>query len=116
VEFDRLMHVGRFAYDKHQYADAVRAFNKAILVFPEDLVAIKALTDANYALAMADGQAALNARQYKDAIRAYEAALLQIPGDPAASNALDKAKLIAKAMEGKGIPIKPTLPGTPMPK
>jgi len=113
AEFDRHMQIGRFAYDKHQYADAVRALNKAILLFPDDLVAIKALHDANYAQAMVDGQAALNARLYKDAIRAYEAALLEVPGDPAASNSLDKARLLARAMEGKGIPVKPTLPGTP---
>jgi tetratricopeptide (TPR) repeat protein len=116
AEFDRHMQIGRFAFDKHQYADAVRAFNKAVLIFPEDLVVIKALHDANYAQAMVDGQAALNARLYKEAIRAYEAALLENPGDPAATNALEKAKLLARTTEGRGNPFKPTLPGSPMPK
>jgi tetratricopeptide (TPR) repeat protein len=97
--FVRFMEQGKEAMTAKQYAGAVRAFQQAVQLQPDDEAAARALTEAQTALAaeethqqklaeyhshMNAGQAAAVAGSYADALREYLAALRLMPGDPAA--------------------------------
>jgi tetratricopeptide (TPR) repeat protein len=99
VEFDRLMDEGKKALGEKQIAQAVRAFEGALLLDPTDTALKKLLEDArgqlaedaeqkkklaNYDRFLAAGRAALVAGRYADAIREFTSALTVIPNDEAA--------------------------------
>jgi tetratricopeptide (TPR) repeat protein len=97
--FTRFMEEGKAAMSAKQYAAAVRAFQQALHLLPDDETAGSSLNEAQTALAadeaqkqkLADyqthmnaGQAAAVAGRYADALREYLAALRLMPNDAAA--------------------------------
>jgi tetratricopeptide (TPR) repeat protein len=102
AEFDRLVEQGKEALAGKRPAEAVRAFEAALLLMPGEAasaVAATGLADARAALAkdegekqkLADyqthmdaGRAALAGQRYTDAVREFVAAQRAIPGDAAA--------------------------------
>jgi tetratricopeptide (TPR) repeat protein len=94
-EFDRELQRGVADLKQQHFKEAIRRFNRALKLRPEDPQAVQGLRQARYGDAMADGRAAMNARRYADAVRSYEDALREMPGDPAATAALRQARMLA---------------------
>jgi tetratricopeptide (TPR) repeat protein len=99
TEFDRLVAQGKEALAAKKPAEAVRAFEAALLLLPGEAAAAMGLADARAALAkdegekqrlvdyqahMDAGKAALVAQRFTDAQREFIAAQRVIPGDAAA--------------------------------
>jgi tetratricopeptide (TPR) repeat protein len=104
VELDRELR-GRVEYEKQlrnanglllrrSYNDAIKAFEAALKLLPEDPVALTGLSKAKYGQAMLDGQRALAQRKKNEAIQAFEAALTEKPGDLQAQNGLRMARAL----------------------
>lgn len=83
------------AYKQGRYADAVRHYQDALALFPDDPAATAGLRQARYAQFIAAGNADMQAKKYADAVRDYENALRELPGDPTAARALAQARALA---------------------
>ena len=73
-------------------ADAIRYFEAALRLQPDDPTGQAGLADARYALHMTNGLAALSRKNYSTAADEFDAALKAKPNDPVATNALNQAK------------------------
>lgn len=96
---------GKAAMDAKKYAEAVKAYDTALVNKPGDAAAITGKKAAQaeldkpkpnpkeeaYQSAMKQAQAAMDKKQYEAAIKAYDAALAQKPGDVAATAGKKKA-------------------------
>jgi tetratricopeptide (TPR) repeat protein len=100
-DFTRLLDVANRALRARQWGDAIKAFNDALNLYPDDPQAAAGLSKARYGQAMADGQAALVAKRYADAITAFEKALAEVPGDLTASTLLRQARALNKSGSGR---------------
>ena len=97
-----------------KYADAVKAYQDALKLYPNDPTATKGLKDAQdglkppppnpqaeYQKQMALGAAADKEKRWADSLTAYREALKQKPGDTAAAAALKNADYNQHMAEGK---------------
>jgi tetratricopeptide (TPR) repeat protein len=81
------------ALEKQQkYADAMKAYQEALKVRPNDQKATQALRNADFNIHLTEGQKHLQARRFVEAQREFEAALRIMPNNPTATNLLNKAK------------------------
>jgi cytochrome c-type biogenesis protein CcmH/NrfG len=107
TNFQQAMDAGQAALKNMKYADAVKAFNDAIKLDPNDARARKLLAQAQQAIADADvaaktqayylkamttGQTALTAKRYPDAVTAFKDALRWVPNDQKATQQLAAAQ------------------------
>lgn len=88
-EYQKQLQSAQSLEKQQKYAEAVKAYDEALKLFPKDG---KATDGRKYANHMADGHQQLSAKQFKEAIREFEAALQVRPNDPPAASALKKAK------------------------
>jgi tetratricopeptide (TPR) repeat protein len=93
-EFDRQMRKAADAYRRRQYADAVRAYDRALDFDPDNRQALAGRRQARYALNMVEGQDAMNARRYGEAADKFREALELVPNDPQARIALQRAQAL----------------------
>jgi tetratricopeptide (TPR) repeat protein len=114
--FDKAMASARAAMTATKYGEALKAFERALGVFPADPEAKKGRAEAerllgaeqerarrkaSYDGAMKQGETAVSAKRYADAAKAFAAALSAIPGDPAATRRkADAEKLLRDAKAG----------------
>lgn len=93
-EFDLKLQLATAASKKLNYAQAAKALNEALKLFPNHPQAAVIARQARYNDAMAEGTAAMNAKQFPDAIRAFQRALMEVPNDFAANAALTRARVL----------------------
>jgi tetratricopeptide (TPR) repeat protein len=104
AEFNKYMKDGNALVQQKKYGEAVKTFELALKIKPDDATATTALQQARTAMAelsakqagyeksMNEGQAALKARRFVDAVKGFEQALKDKPGDAAAQAALRQAQ------------------------
>lgn len=127
-EFRRLLAQGNDALAERRFEEAVKAFEQAKKLFPDDTAAAQGLGTARAALApapdtgkpavdkvkadftqkMDEGKAALAEKKFLQAVQAFEGALKLVPGEAAAAKALAETRA---AMAAADTPDKPTNPG-----
>jgi len=107
ADYTRLMNQGQTALAAKRYADAVKAYDDALHVVPNDGAATKGLKDAQTALDASklpspeytrqmDAAAGLEKQQkYADAAAAYKAVLRAVPNDAKAIKGADFAQHVA---------------------
>jgi tetratricopeptide (TPR) repeat protein len=97
-EFVRAMQTGDafLAQRPPQFADAIKAYNDALKILPDNPDTVAALHKAKYGQAMTNGRQALRDRHIQDAIDAFEQALKEMPGDVDATAALRQARALKK--------------------
>jgi tetratricopeptide (TPR) repeat protein len=95
-QFQKLMKAARAAMDANRYDEAIRKFQEATELVPEDREAAQGLQLARqadaYSRAMVQGTTARRENRVAEAIKAFEEALKIIPKDKAAAAALKEAK------------------------
>jgi predicted Zn finger-like uncharacterized protein len=107
-EYLRHMIAAGVAAHAHRYDDAIRAYDAALKLFPDDAEAQRGLADARIALSknkndadnrrvtfarlMEQGKDAMAAKKYADAVRAFQQAVQCQPDDAAAGRALAEAQ------------------------
>ena len=116
-EYLRHMIAAGIAAHAHRYDEAIRAYDAALKLFPDDAEAQRGLSEARAALAaekgdadkrqagfarfMEQGKNAMTAKQYSDAVRAFQQAVQLQPGDAAAARALTEAQTALTADEAQ---------------
>ncbi|MFO0880997.1 MAG: hypothetical protein U0840_27050 [Gemmataceae bacterium] len=93
-DYERTYRAATLALGRGAYADAMRLFNEALRVVPDDLPAMEGVRRARYGQAMVQGQQALQTRRRADALSAFQAALTERPGDLQATQGLRQAQLL----------------------
>ena len=88
------MKVAALAMSRRAYNEAIAAYEAAMKIVPDDILASAGASKARYAKAMLEGQQALGLRKKNEAIQAFEAALAEKPGDPQANLGLRQARAI----------------------
>lgn len=94
LEYERLVRIGNLALNRNSFAEALKAFQAALRLLPDDLAARDGARQARYGQAMNDGQQALSQKRKMEAVTAFEAALVERPGDMAAMRGLQLARLL----------------------
>jgi tetratricopeptide (TPR) repeat protein len=80
-------------FDKQKkYEEAVKAYQQALKLVPNDVRATAALRNSQFNLNLVNGRKALAAKRFPDAAKEFEAALKLLPGDPEATTLLKKAR------------------------
>jgi tetratricopeptide (TPR) repeat protein len=100
ASYQKAIAAGKNALNARQYDAAIKAFNDALKVAPNDPQAKQMLQQAQEARAqvaqylesMKAGNAALQGKKYADAVKAYEGALQLFPTDPNAAKMLKQAQ------------------------
>jgi tetratricopeptide (TPR) repeat protein len=104
VQYNQMLTDADAAVQARRPDEAVRLYQQAAELFPEDEAAKKGLRDARAALdllrdagaaynrLMATGAAAMQGRRYADAVLAYTEALRLVPNDPLAAQGLRDAQ------------------------
>jgi len=95
-QYNEAMQRARAAHQQNRLADAAKAYQEALVFFPEDLPATNGLRQVRYSQFMINGEADLRAKKYAEAMRAFENALREIPGDPTAARAWQQARALAQ--------------------
>jgi tetratricopeptide (TPR) repeat protein len=81
------------SFEKQQkYPEAIKAYQEALRLVPNDAKATASLKGAQYAGHMFEGRKAANAKRFPDAIREFEEALKLSPNNPEATGALKRAR------------------------
>lgn len=83
-------------HKQQKYAEAAKAYQEALVFFPDDPAAVNGLHQVRYSQFMIDGEADMRAKKYAEAMRDYENALKEIPGDPTAARAWQQARALAQ--------------------
>ncbi len=118
LDFANYMSKGDEASEKKNYDAAVKAYDAALTLFPDDADARKKLVAATVALAvghrtdddkakiqiqyaklMDDGKKASEAKEWNDAVVAYQSAVQVVPGDAAANRGLEDARAALAAVQ-----------------
>jgi cytochrome c-type biogenesis protein CcmH/NrfG len=116
ADFRQLMIQGGIALGNQRFEEAVKAYQEALQLFPENVDAAKALSDsrsslearhqaqaesdkrrAEFAQLMNQGKEAMKDKQFAPAVRAFDNALRVIPGDMAATRAFREAQAALEA-------------------
>lgn len=95
ASYNQAMDRAANAYKQGRFADAVRHYQDALALYPDDMAATAGLHQARYAQYIAAGNADMQGKKYADAVRDYENALREMPGDLAAARALAQARALA---------------------
>ncbi|MBL8794237.1 MAG: tetratricopeptide repeat protein [Planctomycetia bacterium] len=95
-QFEKTMQAAQAAYKTGAFREAVRLYQEAVALIPDDANAQNGLRLSRYGLFMADGEAAMKALRFVEAVRAFENALREIPGDPIAGRSLAQARALAQ--------------------
>lgn len=92
AEYSKQMQNGANAEKQQRWDDAMKAYQEALRLVPNDAKANQGLKNAEYQQHMGEGQKAQKAKRFNDAVREFEAALKAKPNDPTATDALKRAK------------------------
>jgi tetratricopeptide (TPR) repeat protein len=92
AEYDKQMQAGAALEKQQKLADAIRAYNEALRLVPDDPKATAALRAADLAQHLTEGQKALKARRFGVAAKEFEEALKIAPGHPEATRLLKQAR------------------------
>jgi len=90
--YQKAMQEGAGLEKQAKYADAVKKFQEALQLMPNDAQATAGVRRAQFGQHMADGQRFLDGSQWVNAHREFEAALKINPNDAGAKKLLEKAK------------------------
>jgi tetratricopeptide (TPR) repeat protein len=116
AEFTRLVNEGKDALAAKKFADAVRAFEAAVLLVPGDAAALKGLGEAREGVAANEGEkkklaaykahveaarVALVAQRYADAIREFVAARQLFPDDAVAAKGQQQAEKLLNDLQDR---------------
>jgi tetratricopeptide (TPR) repeat protein len=96
-DFARALERGLADLEQQHFREAIRHLKRALELQPDSVPAARALRQARYGEAMADGRSAMKDHRYAEAVRSFEKALVQVPDDPAATQALAKARRLVQA-------------------
>ncbi len=118
ADFRQRMIEGGVALGNHRFEEAVKDYEAALQLFPEDVEAAKGLSaartsleaqtrvqkdeekrQAEFARLMSQGQEAMKKQQFADAAQAFDNALRLIPENPEAATALRQASGAQEARE-----------------
>jgi tetratricopeptide (TPR) repeat protein len=91
----QLLERGANQYRQGNYADSARAYKDALLIDPDNAIAIAGLRQARYSEHMAAGNNNMRSKNYTTAMRDFEAALREVPGDPAATQSWQQARALS---------------------
>jgi tetratricopeptide (TPR) repeat protein len=94
--YQKAMQDGAAMEKQQKYADAVKTYQEALKLVPNDTQATAGLRRAQANLHVVDGQRFLDAGQFVNAQREFEAALKLAPGNPTVTKLLEKAKPMKK--------------------
>ena len=92
IELANLFQAGDQAFQRRQFATAIKAYRDVLMLDPDNLRAAEGLREARFQKALLEGQQALATNRAADAVRLFEAALREKPGDPTATNQLRFAR------------------------
>ena len=90
--YQKAMKDGSGLEQQGKYADAIKKYNEALQLMPNDTQASNGVRRAQFGQHMADGQRFLDGAQWVNAQREFEAALKINPNDQSAKKLLEKAK------------------------
>jgi tetratricopeptide (TPR) repeat protein len=94
--YNDAMQAAQNNYRNQRYNDAIKNYQDALALFPNDPNALNGLRQTRYTQFMAQGDTDMRGKRYADAVRDYESALREVPGDLTAGRALAQAKALAK--------------------
>jgi tetratricopeptide (TPR) repeat protein len=94
--FQKAMQDGAALEKQQKYADAVKSYQEALQLTPNDPQASAGLKRAQFNIHLTDGQRYLDAMRWADAQHEFEAALKLFPSDANATKLLNKAKQMKK--------------------
>src|SRR5262249_26311740 len=90
--FDQLMNKAEQAVKQKKWTEAVKAYQDALALFPNNQKAKDGLKDARYNREMEDGKDNYNKKKYREAEKNFEKALEEKPNDAEAKRWLQMAK------------------------